>query len=184
MLAHSGNVQRTHIHTHTHTHTCRVFHSLTLLLFCSAAPVEEKLKPTSLHLLCLSAARFNFCPDDWFSHGSRCFLFVNSPKSWYSAEEHCNNLGSNLASVSSPREYIFLQGLAKTASQTIAWLGGFNLQGRWMWIDREGFYYTNWYTQASVTSNPCIYLRSTTGWSNTQCSSSQRFICAKDPFKC
>ncbi|XP_029366936.1 ladderlectin-like [Echeneis naucrates] len=174
---------------------------LSVLLFAaSAAPVEEKLKapdaavqapeekmaapPAHEDEAAAPEARFNFCPDDWFSHGSRCFLFVNSPKSWYSAEEHCNNLGSNLASVSSPREYIFLQGLAKTASQTIAWLGGFNLQGRWMWIDREGFYYTNWYTQASVTSNPCIYLRSTTGWSNTQCSSSQRFICAKDPFKC
>lgn len=35
-------------------------------------------------------------------------------------------------------------------------------QGRWMWIDREGFYYTNWYAQSSsYTSYPCVYLRST-----------------------
>ncbi|KAG8014979.1 hypothetical protein GBF38_022205 [Nibea albiflora] len=64
-------------------------------------------------------ARFNFCPDGWFSYGSRCFKFVNSAMSWYNAE------------------------------------------GRWMWIDREGFYYTNWYSQSSTSSNPCIYLRST-----------------------
>lgn len=33
-------------------------------------------------------------------------------------------------------------------------------QGRWMWIDGEGFYYTNWYSQSSSSSSPCIYLRS------------------------
>ncbi|KAG8014976.1 Ladderlectin [Nibea albiflora] len=64
-------------------------------------------------------ARFNFCPDGWFSYGSRCFKFVNSAMSWYNAE------------------------------------------GWWMWIDREGFYYTNWYSQSSTSSYPCIYLRST-----------------------
>nr|XP_046256171.1 ladderlectin-like isoform X1 [Scatophagus argus] len=129
-------------------------------------------------------ARFNFCPDGWFSHGSRCFMFVNSPLSWYSAEEHCNSMGANLASVTNPREYSFLQQITKTAGQSIAWLGGFNLQGRWMWIDREGFYYTNWYSQSSSSSYACVYLRTTNGWGNTQCGSAYRFICSKDPFSC
>ncbi|XP_042337822.1 ladderlectin-like, partial [Plectropomus leopardus] len=101
--------------------------------------------------------RNNFCPVGWFAHGSRCFLFVNTPKTWYSAEEHCNNLGGHLASVTNPREYSFLQQISGGSST--AWLGGFNLQGQWMWIDREGFYYTNWYSPLSSSSYPCIYLR-------------------------
>ncbi|TMS23491.1 Ladderlectin [Larimichthys crocea] len=129
-------------------------------------------------------SRFNFCPDGWFSYNSRCFKFVNSATSWYSAEEHCNSLGAHLASATNPREYSFLQQMTQTAGQSFAWLGGFNLQGRWMWIDREGFYYTNWYSQSSTSSYPCIYLRSTTGWSNSQCSSAHRFICSKNPFNC
>ncbi|XP_030284949.1 ladderlectin-like isoform X1 [Sparus aurata] len=129
-------------------------------------------------------ARFNFCPDGWFSHGSRCFMFVNTPMTWYSAEEHCNILGAHLASVTNPREYSFLQQITQTAGQSIAWLGGFNLQGQWMWIDREGFYYTNWYLSSSSSSYPCIHLRSTNGWGNTRCSNSYRFICSKDPFGC
>ncbi|CAK6976110.1 ladderlectin-like [Scomber scombrus] len=129
-------------------------------------------------------ARFNFCPDGWFSHGSRCLLFVNIPMSWYNAEEHCNSMGANLASVSNPREYSYLQHITKTGGQSIVWLGGFYLQGRWLWIDREGLYYTNWYAQSTSSSYPCMYLRTTNGWGNTQCTSGYRFICSKNPFGC
>ncbi|XP_041790192.1 ladderlectin-like [Chelmon rostratus] len=139
------------------------------------APVLEEAAPQS---------RFNFCPADWFSHSSRCYKFVNSPLSWYKAEEHCNSLGAHLASVTNPREYTFLQQITQTAGQSIAWLGGFNLQGQWMWIDREGFYYTNWQTLSSTTSYPCIYLSSTTGWRNIQCGTALRFICSTNPFSC
>ncbi|XP_053183786.1 ladderlectin-like [Scomber japonicus] len=126
----------------------------------------------------------NFCPDGWFSHGSRCFLFVNTPMSWYNAEEHCNAMGAHLASVSNPREYSFLQQMTNTGGQSIAWLGGFSLQGKWLWIDREGMYYTNWYAQSSSSSYPCMYLRNTNGWGNTQCGNAYRFICSKNMFGC
>ncbi|XP_068583208.1 ladderlectin-like [Cebidichthys violaceus] len=140
------------------------------------APVfEEEAAPES---------RFNFCPSDWFRHESRCFVFINTPMTWYSAEEHCNGLGAHLASATNPRQYSFLQQMTRTAGQSNAWLGGFNLQGRWMWIDREGFYYNNWYSQSSSSSLPCIHLRSSYGWSNTQCGTTLRFICSKNPFSC
>uniref|UniRef100_A0A672YH37 C-type lectin domain-containing protein n=1 Tax=Sphaeramia orbicularis TaxID=375764 RepID=A0A672YH37_9TELE len=145
---------------------------------------EEVFVPLELSVSCFSAVRFNVCPGGWFSHGSRCFLFVNSPMSWYNAEEHCNALGGHLASATNPREYSFLQQMTMTGSQSIAWLGGFNLQGRWMWIDREGFYYTNWYSPSSSSSSPCMYLRSSNGWGNTQCGTSLRFICSKNAFGC
>ncbi|XP_044045506.1 ladderlectin-like isoform X2 [Siniperca chuatsi] len=150
-------------------------------------PEDSVLVPRNAHVFEEAAApesRFNFCPDGWFSHGSRCFTFINTPMSWYSAEEHCNNMGAHLASVTNPREYSFLQRITQTAGQSITWLGGFNLQGRWMWIDREGFYYTNWYSPSSSSSYPCIYLRTTNGWGNTQCGSTYRFICSKSPFSC
>ncbi|XP_051242144.1 ladderlectin-like [Dicentrarchus labrax] len=150
-------------------------------------PEDSVLVPRNAHVFEEAAApesRYNFCPDGWFSQGSRCFKFINSPMSWYSAEEHCNSLGAHLASATNPREYNFLQQLTQTAGQSIAWLGGFNLQGRWMWIDREGFYYTNWYSPSSSSSYPCVYLRISNGWGNTQCGSAYRFICSKNPFSC
>ncbi|CDQ92275.1 unnamed protein product, partial [Oncorhynchus mykiss] len=31
------------------------------------------------------AAR-RFCPDGWFSYQSKCYMFVNTPRSWFNAE--------------------------------------------------------------------------------------------------
>ncbi|XP_036008040.1 ladderlectin-like isoform X1 [Fundulus heteroclitus] len=165
------------------------------ILVCAAfsAPAEEQQEPQETAVDVQTeemapeqgpAARFNFCPDGWFSFENRCFKFINTPMNWFNAEEHCNNLGGHLASVSNPRQYNYLQQLTQTAGQSIAWLGGFWLQNQWLWINREGFYYTNWYSPSTSSSYPCIYLRSAYGWGNTQCTSAYRFICSKNPFGC
>ncbi|KAL7405015.1 hypothetical protein ABVT39_022409 [Epinephelus coioides] len=87
------------------------------ILLCAAfaAPQPEGEKTNEEK----APARFNFCPDSWLQHGSRCFRFISTPMSWYRAE------------------------------------------GQWMWIDREGFYYTNWYSYSSSSSSLCSYLRTT-----------------------
>ncbi|XP_068448225.1 ladderlectin-like [Clinocottus analis] len=153
----------------------------------AAEALKEQIVAVPAPVLDEAAApesHFISCPNGWSRHGSHCYLFIHHPMSWYSAEEHCNGLGGHLASATNPAEYSFLQQMTQTAGQSIAWLGGFNLQGRWMWIDSEGFYYTNWYSPSSSSSYPCVYLRSSNGWGNTQCSSGNRFICSKSPFSC
>ncbi|XP_052366427.1 ladderlectin-like [Oncorhynchus keta] len=130
------------------------------------------------------AAR-RFCPDGWFSYQSKCYMFVNTPRSWFGAEEHCNELGASLASASSSPEYRYLQQITRTANRATAWIGGFYLQGTWMWIDRSGMYYTNWYSQSTATSNPCMYLQSAVGqgWRNCGCGGQLPFICVHN-YRC
>ncbi|XP_059187455.1 ladderlectin-like [Centropristis striata] len=162
------------------------------ILFCAsfAAPAEDKGKaPEEVFAPEDSVpaprnARFNLCPNGWYSHESRCFLYSQTAMTWHRAEEYCNSLGANLASVTNPREYSFLQQITQNARQSSVWLGGFQLQGQWMWIDREGFYYTNWYGQSSSSSHPCVFLRSSNGWGNTACGNSYYFFCSKSPFRC
>uniref|UniRef100_UPI0037E715A6 ladderlectin-like n=1 Tax=Semicossyphus pulcher TaxID=241346 RepID=UPI0037E715A6 len=151
------------------------------ILLCAASAaasgftdLEEKGAPAARHI----------CPRDWFSFGSHCFKVVKNPVSWIRAEEHCNSLGAHLASVSNHQEYAFLQQITRMAGLSSAWLGGFNLQGRWMWIDREGFYYSYWHCLFSPHSNPCIYLATNSGWINTPCGLSLPFICSRNPFGC
>nr|XP_033478787.1 ladderlectin-like [Epinephelus lanceolatus] len=138
------------------------------------APVsEEAAAPES---------RFNFCPDGWLQHGSRCFRLISTPMSWYRAEEHCNILGAHLASATNTAEYSFLQQMTQLRGLTSTWLGGLYLQGQWMWIDQEGF--TRLYSLPSPSSYPCIYLRTNNGWYNTACSTAFPFICSKIPENC
>ncbi|XP_042562988.1 ladderlectin-like [Clupea harengus] len=132
----------------------------------------------------LQQSRFLYCPPGWFKSGSRCFMYVSSPMNWINAEKFCVNQQAALASVQSPQEYHFLQGLAQVAGRSTAWIGGFYFQGSWMWIDRAGFYYTNWLTQNSVSSFQCIHMSSSSGWSNGNCASALSFICAMDPNSC
>ncbi|KAL2080613.1 hypothetical protein ACEWY4_024406 [Coilia grayii] len=99
------------------------------------------------------------CPSGWIKYGSRCFKLVTSSMSWVSAENHCMSQHGHLASVHSLEEYDFLQTVVQLSGHSVAWLGGFYFEGYWMWIDRAHFYYTNWYSQNSGTSYPCIYLR-------------------------
>uniref|UniRef100_UPI0037E7D016 ladderlectin-like n=1 Tax=Semicossyphus pulcher TaxID=241346 RepID=UPI0037E7D016 len=129
-------------------------------------------------------ARFNLCPRDWISYGSRCFHISSSYMTWYSAEEHCNSLGAQLASATSPQEYAALQQMTRLTGQSTAWLGGFNLQGQWMWIDRQGYYFDNFYAQSSVSTHPCIFLQPNHGWGNTNCGSVRSFICSRNMFGC
>ncbi|XP_067107050.1 dromaiocalcin-2-like [Osmerus mordax] len=128
--------------------------------------------------------RFGYCPDGWIRYQSRCFLFVSSAMSWYRAEDYCNQRHGSLVSVHNPREHSFLQQQMSVAGWPNTWLGGFNLQNQWRWIDHEGLYYTNWYSLGSVASYPCMYMGNTLGWRNSACSSSLRFICGRNFNNC
>ncbi|CAL9701002.1 unnamed protein product [Knipowitschia caucasica] len=127
----------------------------------------------------------NACPVGWYSHNGRCYsLIVNAPKSWYDAQEHCRQMGANLASVFNPSDYKFMQQMIQPTGHSEAWIGGFYLQDRWMWIDGYAMHYQYWHIQYSGSSYSCVYLQSTSGWVNTSCDKSHRFICSKSAFSC
>ncbi|XP_038135446.1 snaclec coagulation factor IX-binding protein subunit A-like [Cyprinodon tularosa] len=129
-------------------------------------------------------AHFSVCPAGWSAFESRCYKLIKSYKTWFDAEEYCNELGAQLASVTDPRQKTYLNGLLEAEGQSGAWLGGFYLQSEWMWIDRNYFYYTNWFIQAPGTSHPCIYIYINYGWRNSACSTTRYFICSKNPYGC
>uniref|UniRef100_A0A672FVW5 C-type lectin domain-containing protein n=1 Tax=Salarias fasciatus TaxID=181472 RepID=A0A672FVW5_SALFA len=172
-----------HKTTNTHGVMCRVESSVSDNC-CSHVRREEDHRASVTDSFCPPAARSNSCPYGWSSFNSRCFKFIHSAMSWYSAESHCYNLGGHLASVSNPREYSFLQRLTHEAGQTYAWLGGYYLQNRWIWIDGTGLYYTNWYAPSTASSYPCMMLRNLYGWGNTNCGTAYRFICSINPSNC
>uniref|UniRef100_A0AAZ3R3B2 C-type lectin domain-containing protein n=1 Tax=Oncorhynchus tshawytscha TaxID=74940 RepID=A0AAZ3R3B2_ONCTS len=68
------------------------------------------------------------CPKDWFQFNSRCFMFVQTARTWPEAENTVKYLGANLASVHSSEESQFLQAvvLIKTGDFPLTWIGGYD----------------------------------------------------------
>ncbi|XP_060780961.1 ladderlectin-like [Neoarius graeffei] len=141
-------------------------------------------KEEVLRQLLAAEDKSGYCRPGWFRHGTRCFLFVRSSQTWNNAETQCVAEQASLASVHNLDEHSFLQNLLRVTGISYAWLGAYNLQGTWRWIDRTRFSYSNWYSLSSVSSYPCVFIRNNAGWSNTNCANRYPFFCSTDPSKC
>ncbi|XP_074518386.1 ladderlectin-like [Halichoeres trimaculatus] len=99
-------------------------------------------------VLQININRFASCPAGWIGCSGRCFLYVDTPKSWADAEKHCLSQGGNLASVHSHVEHDIIQGmlLRATNSHPLAWLGGSDAaqEGTWLWSDGTPFDFEHW----------------------------------------
>ncbi|KAM3590630.1 uncharacterized protein V6R79_013224 [Siganus canaliculatus] len=126
------------------------------------------------------------CPYNWSRYGERCFIFVNSPKTWLEAESFCLFDGANLASVSNYDEGHFVQDLVRGFSFDFpeAWLGGHNsiYPYYWMWTDGYKFKYENWNRREKMEpTSGCLkmnygYQRK---WTCCPCNETLPFVCAK-----
>ncbi|XP_038854540.1 ladderlectin-like [Salvelinus namaycush] len=135
---------------------------LTILLLVSAAfALGDTLTLDEAYAMMESAADKK-SPTDWFQFNSRCFMFVETARTWPEAERHCMFLGrkltsvqntvkyleANLASVHSSEESQFLQAvvLIKTGDFPLTWIGGYDaVQDRlWFWSDGSKFDHQNW----------------------------------------
>ncbi|XP_074549928.1 ladderlectin-like [Halichoeres trimaculatus] len=125
-------------------------------------------------------ARFNYCPPGWFKRDSECFQFNTIRISWFDAEEFCKSQGAHLASAKNSQQYSFLQLMSQGMGLSYPWLGGFYLQGRWLWANFDSFSYTNWYHQSNPSSYSCIFLRHNLGWQNDGCGTARSFICSRN----
>ncbi|XP_054628006.1 C-type lectin domain family 10 member A-like [Dunckerocampus dactyliophorus] len=73
------------------------------------------------------------CPLERRKHGDRCFLYVETAKTWRDAEDHCLSLGSHLATVPDHTVFDFFKGFAHSHT----WVGAYDPDKKdaWQWID-------------------------------------------------
>ncbi|XP_047434163.1 CD209 antigen-like [Mugil cephalus] len=145
--------------------------------------VKESVEVSAKEVASPVQGRFFSCPSGWIRYKGDCYQFVASSRSWTSAVTNCASSGASLASAHDVFDYSFLQDLTRGSGYTTAWMGGFYFQG-WRWLDQSTFSYSNWYSQNSATSYPCIYLRTTGGWTNAVCTATYPFICMKKTDSC
>ena len=92
--------------------------------------------------ICMIMILFAACEDGWSGDTSStlCYQYVSSSELWEDAQDYCQNLGGELASVTSSDINDFLT----TLTEDPAWVGGYKNDGNWNWSDGSTFDYTNW----------------------------------------
>ncbi|XP_054876256.1 ladderlectin-like [Poeciliopsis prolifica] len=127
------------------------------------------------------------CPYGWTRFGRRCFLFIDTPKTWPEAEFYCQFEEANLASVHSYEENRFIQTFTRgdTHSFPETWIGGTDAihLDFWMWSDGSKFDYENWYNDDhNETEERCLKMNYhyTLKWSAAPCDHYLPFVCSKD----
>ncbi|KAM4611643.1 galactose-specific lectin nattectin-like [Polymixia lowei] len=127
-----------------------------------------------------------FCPDGWSRYGTRCFIFIDSAKTWLEAEAYCLFEEANLASIHSDNENRFIQALTrgKTHNFPRTWIGGHDAiqNGLWLWSDGSRFDYEYWHTGQGQNGNEqCLEMNfpAEMRWNDFGCTTRLPFVCAK-----
>ncbi|XP_056154616.1 ladderlectin-like [Lampris incognitus] len=130
----------------------------------------------------------SYCPPGWSGFGSRCFIYINSPRSWPQAEQYCVHFGATLASVHSSNEYYFIQEVVRrrTGEFPRTWIGGIDAvqENLWFWSDGSRFDYQNWLRgepNNSAGGEHCIEMNfgDPKQWNDSICGGQRGFVCAK-----
>ncbi|XP_044197759.1 type-2 ice-structuring protein-like [Thunnus albacares] len=107
---------------------------------------------------------------------------------WAEAEEKCQSMNANLASVHNIEEYHVIQRLILTATHGYkeAWIGGSDAQmeGDWQWSDGSRLSYLNWCSGQpdNFFDQDCLQINhgGNKCWDDTKCSRHLPFVCGKE----
>ncbi|ETE60214.1 Macrophage mannose receptor 1, partial [Ophiophagus hannah] len=108
-------------------------------------------------------------------------------KNWSAARDHCRNLEGNLASIPNKAVQAFLTVNLKSAAGD-TWIGfsDKNWDGRFLWTDGSGVYFTNWAKGSPrLTNGDCVFMlrkpeKLAGYWRVGACSSKRSYICQKN----
>ncbi|XP_076839321.1 galactose-specific lectin nattectin-like [Brachyhypopomus gauderio] len=90
------------------------------------------------------------CRNGWEKFGEQCFKYIAVAKTWLEAEQNCQSLGGNLASVHNKETQNFLKLFTKrqTDRYTRTWIGLHDgLQNFfWLWSDGTKYVFDAWHS--------------------------------------
>nr|ABO26592.1 putative perlucin 3 [Haliotis discus discus] len=125
------------------------------------------------------------CRGGFHKHGGSCYWFSNIRGTFAEARSICRFLGSDLASITSAAEDVFIRGYATQRGKAkVYYLGGadLGLESSWIWTRNKPFTFTNWGSGQpgnSKNNEHCLALQSSDGyrWHDYNCDFIANFIC-------
>uniref|UniRef100_A0A8C3VJQ3 Lymphocyte antigen 75 n=1 Tax=Catharus ustulatus TaxID=91951 RepID=A0A8C3VJQ3_CATUS len=121
---------------------------------------------------------------DTIPHGNRTYRILQKKLTWYEALRLCQQNNSDLASVHSESEQLFLEDLVKQDGYPL-WLGLSIHDGsktNFEWSDGSDFDYYPWELENSNTTENCVLLDTKGFWNRTKCTNvAEGAICYSPP---
>ncbi|XP_069791497.1 secretory phospholipase A2 receptor isoform X2 [Narcine bancroftii] len=131
--------------------------------------------------------QYAFAP--WLFFQGAEYLFFETEGNWLAAAVACSLMGSNLVSITTPKEQDFIKNRMEkllTSGHEKWWIGLYaeNPKTGFRWIDDSSLFYYNWDdnypSRLHNHSGRCVYMSSKTGrWSDSKCFLSLPFICKR-----
>uniref|UniRef100_A0A8B9TUL6 Lymphocyte antigen 75 n=1 Tax=Anas platyrhynchos TaxID=8839 RepID=A0A8B9TUL6_ANAPL len=117
-------------------------------------------------------------------HGNRTYRILQKKLTWYEALRECKQNRSDLASVHSESEQLFLEDIVKQDGYPL-WLGLSIHDGskaNFEWSDGTDFDYYPWELENSNTTENCVLLDTKGSWNRTKCTNvAEGAICYSPP---
>ncbi|XP_074850644.1 natural killer cells antigen CD94-like [Carettochelys insculpta] len=113
------------------------------------------------------------CPENWFSHGEKCYHFSTETKSWLESREACSSSGSRLLLIENKDELDFIRPL--TASHWIG-LSRATTDGPWMWGNGTAFSNHQLAIKKGFVDGNCALVRGGE-LTSEPCDNAKRYIC-------
>ncbi|GAA6073398.1 aggrecan core protein [Tachysurus ichikawai] len=157
--------------------------STTTLSF-TTSPLTLHLTPATMDQPTVTEA-IHGCAEDWVEFESSCYIFFNVRKNWTSAEQHCREINSNLLSITSKKEQIFVNNHI----WDYQWIG-LTERDHLRWTDGSPLEYKNWILNRPRRDfNPeedCIAMvwNESSQWTNMPCNSQLPYTCKSRSVKC
>uniref|UniRef100_A0A8V5GL26 Lymphocyte antigen 75 n=1 Tax=Melopsittacus undulatus TaxID=13146 RepID=A0A8V5GL26_MELUD len=117
-------------------------------------------------------------------HGNRTYRILQKKLTWYEALRECKQNGSDLVSVHSESQQLFLEDIVKQDGYPL-WLGLSIHDGskaNFEWSDGSNFDYYPWELENSNTTENCVLLDTRGFWNRTKCTNvAEGAICYSTP---
>ena len=115
-----------------------------------------------------------FCPKNWIMLTTHCYKFFRHKNfiERTEASSICQKFGSNLSSIVSAPEQIFISSLATVESPgKKVWIGGKKVENKWKWDEGTNFVYSNWYDNEPDSGQECLYIHPNKNyaWQDANC---------------
>ncbi|EDV24611.1 uncharacterized protein TRIADDRAFT_56585 [Trichoplax adhaerens] len=134
------------------------------------------------------------CPDNtWIQHDGSCYKSFAEPKTFESSQQQCQSNNSELVTIDTREENIFLASNVLGNQNLKFWIGLQDKTGdknftSYQWMSNleylDSALYQNWqYDNPVEAEYRCVYF-TTLGWYNYPCSSKLPFICEPDNSSC